>query len=113
MRRPTPLFQLDDGSWNLIMEERILALFRQMFHPGGDQGIVRHLERKLIDQEAAQGLAGDIDTLPEGAGRKQDRMNLFFEFAQQDRFGFCPASARGKGGDPEASRGLRSCSGNW
>src|SRR5207302_9228408 len=66
-----PLRQGEGGEGRLIVRERVAATSLDRLKPGGRHRITRRGERQLVDDDAAQRLAGDVHALPEAGGREQ------------------------------------------
>ena len=69
---PRALLQADRGLRQLIVEKRITACARNMVQPRGEQRIVRGRERQLVDDDQRQGVALDVDALPEALAAEQN-----------------------------------------
>jgi len=68
---PEALLEFDDCRGKLIVEERVAALLLYLLQPAGQQWLIGHGEWQTNDNDVAEGLAPDVNTLPKAVGAEQ------------------------------------------
>ena len=77
------LSQLDRRLGDLVVHERVTAVFADAFDAGFQQRVIRDTERQLGDDDVLQGIARDIDTLPETFCSEEHRTLFLLESIEQ------------------------------
>src|SRR4051812_11239173 len=80
---PEPLSQLEHRRGKGVLGEPVPSLPRDAFAARLDERIARRRERQLVDHEEREGLALDVDALPERRGRKEDGVDVVAEPLQE------------------------------
>jgi len=81
------LLEGDDGGGDGVVEEAVAAIVVDGFAACLDDGVAGDGEGDFIDDDAAQLVALDIDSLPEGRGGKQDGVGGGAELLDERGFG--------------------------
>src|SRR5690242_17082672 len=66
-----------------VLDERIPAPLRNRLAIGGGDRLRRYAERKFGDEQCAQGVAGDVNALPERRGAEEHRAARLTEPSEQ------------------------------
>lgn len=77
------LLESEDGFGNLVVEEGTAARFLDGAHAGLDDGIGGNGERQAINDDATEGFALNVDSLPEAGGAEEDRVGGGAEFFEE------------------------------
>ena len=79
------LLQFDDRFGERVFKERFASARFDRFHASFLQRLVGDGERQLGDDHVLQSVAGDIDSLPEAVGSKQDSARIGAKTVEQHR----------------------------
>src|SRR5829696_28256 len=80
---PETLAQLQDCRGKRVLREPVASLPRDALAARLDERIPRGREWQLVDHEERERLALDVDPLPEGRGREEDRVDVLAEPLQE------------------------------
>lgn len=77
------LFEFDDGFGEGVVVEGVSAGGADSVEAGFDDGFVGDFEGELGDDDVGEGVALDVDALPEGVGAEEDGVGGVFEAVEE------------------------------